>query len=236
MRPGPGRVGGARILVLSPHLDDGVFSIGAFIASAVADGAHVTILTIFGGDPDSAEKAGRWDLRAGFGTAGEAARRRREEDRAACGRLGAIPEWLPFADKEYAAARNAEEIWDRLAPQLQRANLVFTPGRPLIHPDHAWLAELVSRRFTDWSKLVAYAELPYDAWPNKEKVRRATVGELAAGRTWVAPQVSVRARLAKWRSTGAYSSQLPWLTRGARYRQAVLKARLGHERIAWPRA
>jgi len=39
--------------------------------------------------------------------------------------------------------------------------------------------------------------------------------------------------LLKWRAAAAYSTQLPWLARPG-YRTAVLKSRVGRERLAWP--
>jgi LmbE family N-acetylglucosaminyl deacetylase len=226
-------VPGGKILVLSPHLDDGVLSLGGFIATAVVAGADVRIVTIFGGDPDSTASAGNWDSQSGFSTAGEATRSRREEDRRACERLGAATEWLPFLDKEYGAPPDGDEVWDRLAAHVQRADLVFTPGRPLIHPDHDWVASLVSQRMVDWSKVVFYAELPYHVFPERGLPGERKTTDHALSREWTAPRLSYRARESKWRSTAAYASQLPWLA-PLRYRWVVLRARLGCERLAWP--
>jgi LmbE family N-acetylglucosaminyl deacetylase len=43
---------GERIVVVSPHLDDGVLSLGASIASWSRSGATVELLTVLGCDPD----------------------------------------------------------------------------------------------------------------------------------------------------------------------------------------
>src|SRR6266576_3672450 len=212
------------ILILSPHLDDGVLSLGAFIATASAAAIMVTVVTIFGGNPDSQAPAGRWEGRAGFETAGGAARGRREEDRVACELLSAECEWLPFFDKDYGPAPADDAVWDQLASRVERAERVFVPGRPLIHGDHAWVSRVVSER-ADPAKLVFYAELPYDAWPEDKRGGQGGVAELARARTWTAPRTGVRGRLLKWRATAAYSTQLPWLARPG-YRTAVLKSRL----------
>jgi LmbE family N-acetylglucosaminyl deacetylase len=225
-------VAAAEILILSPHLDDGVLSLGAFIARASASGTKVAVVTIFGGDPNSQAPAGRWDGRAGFETAGAAARGRREEDKAACELLGAECEWLPFFDNDYGAPPAEDLVWDQLERRAERAERVFVPGRPLIHQDHAWVSRLVSER-ADPAKLVFYAELPYDAWPQDKRGGQGAVAELARTHTWTTPRTGVRARLLKWRATAAYSTQLPWLARPG-YRTAVLKSRVGRERLAWP--
>nr|MBA3401482.1 PIG-L family deacetylase [Actinomycetota bacterium] len=79
---------GKRIVVVSPHSDDGVLSLGAAMASWARRGAQVELLTVFALDPSSDAPAGGWDGRAGFSTEGEAAVGRRAEDTAACAILG----------------------------------------------------------------------------------------------------------------------------------------------------
>jgi LmbE family N-acetylglucosaminyl deacetylase len=222
---------GTRILVLSPHLDDAVLSVGAFVATAVAVGAKVEILTIFAGDPDSTAAAGRWDARAGFETAAEATHVRRAEDRRACAALGADYEWLPYLDKDYGPPPDEDAVWAHLSGAVHHADVVFAPGRPLIHLDHAWVSHLVAER-ADPAKLVFYAELPYDVWPD-DRTDGARAVKLATARRWTAPRAGLRARRLKWRASSAYSTQLPWLAQRG-YRVAVLRSRLGCERLAWP--
>jgi LmbE family N-acetylglucosaminyl deacetylase len=222
----------AELLILSPHLDDGVLSLGAFIATATAAGALVTVVTIFGGNPGSTAAAGRWDGRAGFDTAGAASRGRRNEDRHACHLLGAACEWLPFLDGDYGPPPAEAVVWDRLRSRIDAADHVFVPGRPLIHRDHAWVSRLVSER-ADPEKLVFYAELPYDAWPEDRRQGQDALAEPARAREWSAPRTTVSARFRKWRATAAYSTQLAWLARPG-YRLAVWQTRFGRERLAWP--
>ena len=68
-----------RIVVVSPHLDDGVLSLGAWMASQVRAGARVELLTVFACDPESDAPTKGWDARGGFRTEarqhGRAARR-----------------------------------------------------------------------------------------------------------------------------------------------------------------
>src|SRR5690242_11145568 len=85
------------VVVISPHLDDAVLSLGAALSWAARHGARVTVLTVLAGRPDSSTPAGEWDAGSGFGTEGEAATARREEDERACEVLGATPVWLPYA-------------------------------------------------------------------------------------------------------------------------------------------
>ena len=80
-----------RIVVVSPHSDDGVLSLGASMSRWVRGGAQVELLTVLALDPGSTAPTGGWDRRAGFRTEGEAAQARRGEDAAACAVLGAHP-------------------------------------------------------------------------------------------------------------------------------------------------
>src|SRR4051794_11779106 len=99
-----------RVVAVSVHLDDAVFSVGAALARAARRGASVTILTVLANDPADGSAAGEWDAQGGFATAAGAARGRRDEDRRACELIGATPVWLPFGDKTYGLGSSPEEV------------------------------------------------------------------------------------------------------------------------------
>ena len=89
-------------LYLSPHLDDAVLSCGGLIASQVAAGEAVVVLTACAGDPPPgplSDFAQELTLRWGKGLAASPARR--AEDRVACGRLGASVIQLEVPDAIY---------------------------------------------------------------------------------------------------------------------------------------
>ncbi|KAB0640285.1 PIG-L family deacetylase, partial [Burkholderia territorii] len=86
-----------RWLVVSPHLDDAVFSCGQLLAQSPGS----VVVTVFAGIPAHGTAAPPWDRRAGFRTADEAMRTRRDEDRRALGTLGAHAVWLDFLDDQY---------------------------------------------------------------------------------------------------------------------------------------
>jgi LmbE family N-acetylglucosaminyl deacetylase len=212
------------IVVLSPHLDDGVFSLGAVVARAARRGADVTVLTVFAGDPASDLPAGTWDAAAGFASAGEAARLRRLEDEAACAVLGARAEWLPFADHQYP--RDDDQlIVAAVRSAVEHADTVLLPGFPLLHEDHVRLDTLLRGSLTA-SRLGAYVEQPYAAlW---------TAGADAAPVPWLRAAGGAAAQVAKARAMRAYRSQLPRF--GARhpiYRILRYEAMRGGEAIAW---
>ena len=173
---------GRHLVVLSPHLDDAVLSLGATIARARRSGARVDIVTIFANDPNSTAAAGPWDAECGFATAAEAARVRREEDRRGCDLLGAATVWLPFADYEYEQDVDDDELWDSIANVAQGADTVLTPGFPLAAPDHARLTCLLLARPLPGVRLALYVEQPYATWRLIGRGRRTGAQGLTLGK------------------------------------------------------
>lgn len=204
-------------MVVSPHSDDGVLSLGAAMARCARAGTPVELLTVLALDPDSDAVTEGWDLRAGFATEGEAARARRAEDERACAILGVAPRWLPFGSVDFDRHGGEDDVWAAVDAAVSGAVVVLVPGSPLTHPDHAWLHELIAGRLPA-DRLALYAEQPYTA-------RR--------GSTPYAPvELAARDRLAKWRAVRAYRSQLPLLAmRGLRRPLALAWS---DERIVWP--
>lgn len=201
-----------RVVVVSPHLDDAALSLGAAIAFAVRHGASVEMLTVFAGDPGSAAPAGGWDTRGGFGTEGEAARARREEDLGASRLLGARATWLPFADEQYDRHGGEDEVWGAVADAVQGADSVLVPGFPLTHSDHAWLSELLVRRGLPCGRIGAYVEQPYAYRVRKTQPRPTGSPQLSPVPVrWA--RLSARAvdRKTKRAAIAAYRSQVDLL-------------------------
>jgi LmbE family N-acetylglucosaminyl deacetylase len=216
-----GLAGGRRRLdgdltVVSPHLDDAAFSLGAAISAARG---RVTVLTVLAGDVDSVAPAGEWDRGAGFGTAGEAARARRAEDARACAVLGAEPRWLRYSDDQYERGGTDDEIREAVRDAVG-PGLVLVPGFPLMHPDHRWLNELLDGAFGP-GRTVLYAEQPYAAlWTERPPEEWSP---LASG---------LRDERRKRAACRAYESQLPLL--GPVLGQILrYELRLGGESAAW---
>ncbi len=147
----------SRLAVVSPHLDDAVFSLGATIAAAVRRNEEVRVITVLAGDPDSVEPASEWDRLSGFRSAGEASRARRAEDAAACTVLGATAVWLPGAE-----GTSDDELVAQLRPALESADLVLSPGFPCSHRDHLRVAQLTFQATR--SAVGLYVEQPYATW------------------------------------------------------------------------
>src|SRR2546430_16941660 len=89
--PGAGEALPERVVVVSPHLDDAVLSLGGAISRASRAGAHVTVLTVLAGGPDSSEPAGSWHRRPGLEAEPGAPRARLGADRQGCVRRWSYP-------------------------------------------------------------------------------------------------------------------------------------------------
>lgn len=152
------------IVVVSPHLDDAVMSVGASIHRLSEAGQQVEIVTVFAGDPANMARPSFWDAKRGAASAAEATGARRVEDAAAAALIGARTHWLPFDDSGYVAPRDPDEIWRSLAPRLRSAKIVMVPGYPMAQHDHRWISALVVERLVG-ATLVPYVELPYAAEP-----------------------------------------------------------------------
>jgi LmbE family N-acetylglucosaminyl deacetylase len=219
-----------RIVVVSPHYDDGVLSLGASIAAWARAGTVVELLTVLGCDPDSAAPSGGWDRRGGFATEGESARARREEDRRACAVLGARPVPLPFGSVDYERHGDDTDVRAAVTRAVAAAELVLLPGHPLTHPDHAWLSGLLGEGLGP--RVALYAEQPY----TQRSGGPASAPQAAAGADVFEPvPVASRDRLAKWRAIRCYRSQLPLLGMRRSLRRGPRRYALAPEWVAWGR-
>jgi LmbE family N-acetylglucosaminyl deacetylase len=209
-------------VVLSPHLDDAVFSLGATISKIARAGSRVEVLTVFSDDPLSDAPAIGWDTRGGFATEGEAASARREEDREACRLVGAQPRWLPFRGGGYTPDKDEDAIATEIAEQVAGADALLVPGFPLQNPDHRWLAELLERKPTRVLQVGRYVEQPY--------FQAARKGLPLPRHGWETISLPPRDRLRKRRAILAYASQLPMLSVSTkRLNRLVLQS----EPISW---
>jgi LmbE family N-acetylglucosaminyl deacetylase len=226
-------------VVLSPHLDDAVLSLGAAIADATAAGADVSVVTAFAGDPSYVGEASPWDRRAGFSNPLEALAARRREDELACAFVGAKPVWLPFG---YGGTPVDEpQLAQRLLAAVAGAETVLVPGWPLKNPEHAALTRTALRLLLGATGVGLYVEQPYVWWRSYTPPGvLPLLGEAGIGSVAWKPMSSSRAgRRAKQRALRAYRSQAK-LLRGRPcslplgWRIALYERRAGGESVGWP--
>jgi len=222
------------IVVVSPHLDDAVLSLGAAMARRAGQGEDWTVVTVFAGDPDSTAPASPYDRRCGFRSAGEAATVRRREDKRACYILGAKPVWLPFGDVQYDRFRDADTVWALLGPHVSQAQVLLLPGFPLTHRDHAWVTNLVLGRAPENTPIGFYAEQPYARSVRSASGRHGFI----AGRAvrWVSLRGSIAERLTKGRACRAYRSQFRALGCHLPRRCLLPEVFWTDEHLGWPEA
>jgi LmbE family N-acetylglucosaminyl deacetylase len=127
----------ARIVIVSPHLDDAVLGCGLLMIA----NPGVTVITVFAGNPPAYPSTMRyWDIQGGFGPDDDVMAVRRAEDRAALATLDASPHHLDFVEHTYNDADRPVRP-DALAPALEAAirehepTAVFAPFG-LANPDH----------------------------------------------------------------------------------------------------
>lgn len=219
---------GNRIVVVSPHLDDAVLSLGSTVAHAVQAGAKVEILTVFSDSPVSQAEAGPWDSQCGFATEGEAAAARREEDQRACAVLGAEPHWLDFGDECYEPRGSDDDIYSAVTSVIRGADAVLIPGFPLVHCDHARLSSLLLHRGLDCPRVALYGEQPYMFTQGKAPTDTefSPMPTLGAALSWRYVRTRRAHRRTKYRAARSYRSQL--------YHLGL--ARLGLHRMLWREA
>jgi LmbE family N-acetylglucosaminyl deacetylase len=177
-----------RLIFLAPHPDDAVLSCGGWIYQLAQNGERPIVITLFGGDAPAAVPRSdfarslqeRWQL------GDDAPARRRDEDLAACDRLGCFLTHLPFADAVYRTDEHGQPVYeseeaifgdnreasivDRVAEALAaRVERVFNARlvAPLTagqHVDHVITRLAAERLDTD---PIYYEDYPYAEQPER---------------------------------------------------------------------
>lgn len=149
-------------LVISPHLDDAVLSLGGLLDQS-------TIVTVFAGIPPPWYWPSPFDNASGFTRSDDAVSARRDEDDAACAELRSKALHLHFLDGQYGMPRDELQIVSLLGHIIDtRPGVDVAVPLGLAHPDHRLVAKLcrllvMPGRARDW---LVYADLPSaKLWP-----------------------------------------------------------------------
>jgi LmbE family N-acetylglucosaminyl deacetylase len=201
-----------RALVVSPHLDDAVFSCGDWLAAHPGS----LVATVFAGAPQDVTQLTPWDAACGFTNAGQAVAARRAEDSAALATLSAGAIWLDFLDSQYLDSPGQAALSDVLCGVMGRASpdtVLFPAG--LFHSDHvlahsAMLALCGTQAQPCW---IMYEDALYRRSAGCLQRRLAALLAAGFGATPVAaPAAAVAAKRA---ALSCYRSQLRALGRPA---------------------
>lgn len=130
----------AAVLVLSPHLDDALFSAFELLAETKAE-----VWTVFAGSPEPG-KVTAWDVSQGFETGHDLVRARLEEDRNAFARFAGKVHQLSFLERAYTNPAQRENDLYHLAQmvnewvesQLQHVYIFVPAGAGVIMPPPPW--------------------------------------------------------------------------------------------------
>lgn len=208
----------ARVLAVSPHLDDAVFSAGALLTGLAATGAEVTVLTVFTGsvaDPTGFALACQRDK--GLADDVDYMAVRRAEDAVATAALGAAGAHLPLLEAPHRGYSSAAALFgpvvagDEGCPDAVRealaaflderfgvsVDLLLGPQALGDHVDHRHVRSAVDALARDRGlPLARWADTPYVLRPGAE----APVGE---------PRYPTEEELdAKVEACAAYATQL----------------------------
>jgi LmbE family N-acetylglucosaminyl deacetylase len=203
-----------RLVVVSPHLDDGVFGCGELLA------AHpgAVVVTVFAGLPELGFELPEWDATCGFSNARAAVSARRREDRAALERLDAQPCWLGCYDSQYRRPVEAATIALRLARALRRhpADTIAIP-LGLFHSDHHLAHQAAMQVFSTHEKIrwLLYADAVYRRIPGLADERLAVLARKGVA-AMPLPGVHRDYSYEKRRAVECYASQLRGLSSSGR--------------------
>lgn len=153
-------------LIISPHYDDAVLSVGQVMAGR----PNMTVCTVFAGIPADSAQLTTYDRDSGFRSAEEAIGVRRDEERAAVARLKGRPYWLDFIDHQYGEPANEAAIVDALAATVEQVKPTLLIGPlGLAHPDHHTTRRAYQRLIADGAvEAWAYEDLPSRVlWPEE---------------------------------------------------------------------
>ena len=136
-------------LVFSVHADDGIFSVGEWIANQVASGVDVMVTSICAETPPDIDPAWQTNLNA--------------EHVLACEALGAEPEFLGWFDGKWGGERDMEGDIEQLRGYIDEIDpsCVLVP-MGIHHPDHQHFALACLRAAEGtWRRIAVYEDLPY---------------------------------------------------------------------------
>ena len=213
------------VLALSPHLDDAAFSAGGALATWAAAGHEVVVATVFTRSvPRPTGFALRCQTDKGLGPEVDYLALRRDEDAAACARLGARPVWLDLPEAPHRGYDSPAALFgdvraddrDTWRAVLDRARAVVEARAPDLvvscqgrggHVDHRVVVRAAAA-------LADAAGVPAAWWRDAPYALRRPDGpaapELPGGLAERPVALGGGALRAKLDACAAYASQLPY--------------------------
>jgi LmbE family N-acetylglucosaminyl deacetylase len=217
----------AATVILSPHLDDAVFSCWHAV-----DGRQVTVLTVFAGLPPAGTTR-LWDRVCGQADSRRMVQARRDENKAALRHTSAAAKHLEFLDAQYRhSPPSIDELVNEILANSPAAATFMVPlaaSRVWRHPDHVLVRQAGLALMRLGHPIVLYPDLPYMASPHEptpaylQKLCRRTASLLGVAAAARVHRFSASQQRAKRAAMKAYRSQ---------YRQTNITSLGGLSRIA----
>jgi LmbE family N-acetylglucosaminyl deacetylase len=153
------------VVILSPHLDDAVFSCWHLLDSPRA----IRVLNVFAGPPPPGTQLPRWDRITGARDPVTRVLKRIEEDRAALALAGREPINLPFVEAQYRDDQpTLEEVLPAIREHVTDRPEVFAPAGIGNHSAHLLIREAALALAGEDLTVSFYADIPYATefgWP-----------------------------------------------------------------------
>lgn len=156
---------GTNVAILSPHLDDAVFSCWHVLDSE----REVAVLNVFAGMPPPGTPLPRWDRITGAHDPVARVRERLAEDRAALALAGRKPTNLQHVEAQY---RDEKPTLDEVLPSIREhvagSEEVLAPAGIGAHSAHLLIRDAAFDIARDGLAVSFYADIPYATefgWP-----------------------------------------------------------------------
>jgi len=154
----------APVTVLSPHLDDAVFS-----SWHALEGDHRSVVvTFFSGVPPPGPPT-LADRLAGVPDSAGLVRLRREEDRAALAKVGCEVVYLDLLDVQYReSGPDGDQLFGSALEVIPSGSAIAGPAALGGHRDHKAIRDVALRLAQEGWKVELYADIPYAieyGWP-----------------------------------------------------------------------
>jgi LmbE family N-acetylglucosaminyl deacetylase len=153
------------VVILSPHLDDAVFSCWHLLESPRA----VRVLNLFAAPPPPGTQLPRWDRITGARDPVTRVLKRIEEDRAALALAGREPTNLPFVEAQYREQHpTLDEVLPAIREHITGRPEIFAPAGIGNHSAHLLVREAALELAGEGFSASFYADIPYATefgWP-----------------------------------------------------------------------
>jgi LmbE family N-acetylglucosaminyl deacetylase len=151
------------IAILSPHLDDAVFSCWHVLASSHS----VVVINVFTAVPPASTETPPWDRITGADDPAERMQQRLAEDEAALARVGCRAENLDFLESQYRDDV-VPQVFDAIGARLPNDARMLAPAGIGGHSDHELVRDAALALAEEGRDVTLYADLPYATefgWP-----------------------------------------------------------------------